>query len=252
MTEQTGAPSGQPKKLFRLKNNRIVGGVCAGFAEYLNIDATIVRIVWVLLVIWGGVGILAYIAGLILIPENPDEEVVERAESSSSGNSAIIWGVLLILFGLFFLSSEFDFWNFHRIFFWPRFFHWHVFWPVLIIFAGIIYIVYVLRKDSESGKQPEMPKEWVVGGKRLYRVTSGKMIAGVCAGVAEYLNIDVAFVRLGWVVFTIFASWFSIITYVVLAIALPTEEAATPSSDATATPVPPESSENTTSETEEK
>jgi phage shock protein PspC (stress-responsive transcriptional regulator) len=232
------------KKLFRLKNNRMIGGVCAGFAEYLNLDPVLVRVVWILLVIWGGVGILAYFAGLILMPENPAEAVVARSAERATENSSIIWGILLVLFGLFFLSDEFDFWDFHWFFFWPRFFHWDIFWPTLIILAGIIYIIYVLHKQTETGERLEMPKEWGTGGKRLYRVTSRKMLSGVCAGVAEYLNVDVVFVRLGWVVFTIFANWFSIVSYVVLAIALPTENSESTPARASAASVEPETSEN--------
>ena len=41
--------------------NKMIGGVCAGLAEYLDIDPTIVRIVWVLMVLFAGFGILLYI-----------------------------------------------------------------------------------------------------------------------------------------------------------------------------------------------
>ena len=41
--------------------------------------------------------------------------------------------------------------------------------------------------------------------KRLYRIEEGKMVAGVCGGVAEYFNIDPTLVRLGWVLVSCFA-----------------------------------------------
>ena len=57
------------KKLFRSRSSRIIGGVCGGLAEYLNIDPTIVRLVWVLATLFVGCGILAYIIALIIMPQ---------------------------------------------------------------------------------------------------------------------------------------------------------------------------------------
>ena len=61
----------------------------------------------------------------------------------------------------------------------------------------------------------------MASGKKLYRSTSNKMIAGVCAGIADYFDIDPAFVRIGWVVLTIAAIWFGVLIYLVLALFLP-------------------------------
>ena len=56
--------------------------------------------------------------------------------------------------------------------------------------------------------------------KRLYRVEEGKMVAGVCAGVAEYFNIDPTVVRLGWALISAFAGA-GIIAYIAAAIIMP-------------------------------
>jgi phage shock protein C len=56
------------KKLFRSKN-KVIAGVCGGIAEYLSIDPTIVRIIWVLVTLFYGIGLLAYIIIWILTPE---------------------------------------------------------------------------------------------------------------------------------------------------------------------------------------
>ncbi len=58
------------KKLTRSKFNRIIGGVCYGFAEYFNLDPTIVRIGWVLFTALGGAGALAYLVCWVIIPES--------------------------------------------------------------------------------------------------------------------------------------------------------------------------------------
>ena len=56
------------KKLYKSKTNKKIAGVCGGLAEYLNIDATIVRLVWVLATLFVGCGILAYIIALLVMP----------------------------------------------------------------------------------------------------------------------------------------------------------------------------------------
>lgn len=56
------------KKLTR-SSNRMICGVCGGIGEYLGIDPTVVRLLWVLLSALGGAGLLAYIIAAIIIPE---------------------------------------------------------------------------------------------------------------------------------------------------------------------------------------
>lgn len=60
------------KKLYRSQTNRKVAGVCGGIGEYLNLDPTVVRLIWVLLFFFAGVGILAYLIAALIIPENPN------------------------------------------------------------------------------------------------------------------------------------------------------------------------------------
>lgn len=58
------------KKLYRSKKNRIIAGICGGLGEYFNVDPTIVRLIWVFLVVFGmGAGILLYIIFWIIIPK---------------------------------------------------------------------------------------------------------------------------------------------------------------------------------------
>jgi phage shock protein C len=59
------------ERLVRRRQDRKIAGVCAGFAEYFDLDVTLIRIVWVLCVVCGGVGALAYVVCWIVIPEEP-------------------------------------------------------------------------------------------------------------------------------------------------------------------------------------
>lgn len=56
-------------KRLTKKYDRKLCGVCGGIAEYLNIDPTIVRLIWLLLVLCAGTGVLAYIIAAIIMPE---------------------------------------------------------------------------------------------------------------------------------------------------------------------------------------
>ncbi|MCI6732600.1 MAG: PspC domain-containing protein [Lachnospiraceae bacterium] len=59
------------KRLYK-SNDKMVDGVCAGIAEYFDIDPTLVRLGWVLFCALGGSGFLAYIIAAIIIPRNPE------------------------------------------------------------------------------------------------------------------------------------------------------------------------------------
>lgn len=59
------------KKLYRSTTDKKLCGVCAGLAKYLNIDATVIRLLWALVVFCGGAGIVAYIVCALIIPEEP-------------------------------------------------------------------------------------------------------------------------------------------------------------------------------------
>ena len=59
------------KRLYKSNSNCKIDGVCAGIAEYLNIDPTIVRLIWAFLVLFAGTGVLAYIICMLVIPRRP-------------------------------------------------------------------------------------------------------------------------------------------------------------------------------------
>lgn len=59
------------KRLYRSRYEKKIGGVCAGLADFFQIDVTVVRLIWVLLAVFAGTGILAYIIAWIIIPEEP-------------------------------------------------------------------------------------------------------------------------------------------------------------------------------------
>jgi phage shock protein PspC (stress-responsive transcriptional regulator) len=63
-------PPQPPKRLVRSTSNRIIGGVCGGVADYLNMDANLVRILTVLISLFTGVPVILYIIALFVVPED--------------------------------------------------------------------------------------------------------------------------------------------------------------------------------------
>ena len=74
------APDNAPKKrLVRSTNDKKIAGVAAGLADYFDLDPTIIRLVWLLAVLFAGTGLIAYIILWIALPPGPTG--VERASS---------------------------------------------------------------------------------------------------------------------------------------------------------------------------
>ena len=58
----------EQKRLYRSNSNKMIAGVCGGIAEYINLDPTVVRLLWALLCFMGGTGVIAYIIAAIIMP----------------------------------------------------------------------------------------------------------------------------------------------------------------------------------------
>jgi phage shock protein C len=64
----------ETRKLYRNRSNRQVAGVCGGLAQYFNLDATLIRILFVVLAVLGGSGLLLYVAMWIIVPNEPSAQ----------------------------------------------------------------------------------------------------------------------------------------------------------------------------------
>ncbi len=139
------------KKIYRSQKDSMIAGVCGGIAEYFDIDSTLVRLLAILVVFLGGVGVIAYIIAWIIIPQNPeqetnsnkeyaqDEKIDISQEDGKKDNHRHIWGGLILIFlGLFFLIRSF----------FPRFILMN-FWPVLLVVVGIVLIVQSLSRKKQ-------------------------------------------------------------------------------------------------------
>jgi phage shock protein PspC (stress-responsive transcriptional regulator) len=65
----------QTRKLYRSRTDRKLAGVCGGLAQYLNADPTLIRVLFVVLALLGGPGLVIYLVLWILVPEEPQGTV---------------------------------------------------------------------------------------------------------------------------------------------------------------------------------
>jgi len=68
------------KRLYRSRDNRMIGGVAAGLGEFLGIDPTVMRLMFVMIAFAAGGGVIAYIVMMLVVPEEPLEGKVEIVE----------------------------------------------------------------------------------------------------------------------------------------------------------------------------
>ena len=117
------------KKLFRSTSDKMIGGVCGGLAQYLEIDSTIVRIISAIIIFFSwGVGLAAYIVAWIIVPE-------DAGYAQGSGGTdpeqrrKLIGGILIGVGVVVFLG---------RMFAW---FDFKVVMAIVLVAAGVYIIV---------------------------------------------------------------------------------------------------------------
>ncbi len=208
--------SDNAKRLYRSRKAKILGGVCGGIAEYLNIDPTLVRIAWIVLSIFPLIpGILIYIIAWIVIPKEPTADS-SAAEGRGSVQAAAFFGFFFVGLGTILLLSNLD------VFDWDRW--WDVSWdyavPILLIGLGVFFLV----RPSFSERVRETPEGEQTGFRRLRRSVDNKKLFGVCGGLAEYFNVDPSLVRIGFVFFSVWPFGLGVLLYVLLLLVMPSEE----------------------------
>lgn len=148
-------------KFIRPKEGRIIGGVCLGIADYFKIDVVIIRLIFVLLLISKGAGVLIYIILLIIMPEeggksyadnikkeindNDSHKIKETANKAAGGikkaavnaKGDMIFAYILIILGLLLiLNNLFPEMSFTKS------------WPLLLVIIGIVLLLPFERKEK--------------------------------------------------------------------------------------------------------
>ena len=143
------------EKLYRSRNNKIIGGVCGGVGEYLEVDPVLVRLVWGVLFLFGGIGLLAYFVAWLIIPlqydtaagiqDNP--KVEDDTEIQTKNNTRLVLGLILVLAGTMLLAR--DWWYFDSLVRDLIRIGWRYFIPAFLVGIG----VYIIFKGDGARKQ---------------------------------------------------------------------------------------------------
>jgi phage shock protein PspC (stress-responsive transcriptional regulator) len=162
------------RRLYRCQHDRILAGVASGVAERFDLDPTLVRVLWLLSVFFGGFGLVAYIVMAIIVPVEPAGGPIvgmtatdptaggagDEAAGQSAGPAPAGWhgtpveyhhvprdtgrlatgaGIVLILFGaLALVDSLLPSWADNGRFLWPAF----------ILGIGVLLLVSAMRRES--------------------------------------------------------------------------------------------------------
>jgi phage shock protein PspC (stress-responsive transcriptional regulator) len=133
------------KKLQRDTQHKVIGGVCAGLANYFDIDASLVRLLLAFMILFAGTGFWLYIILWIVMPAGGTEPTVDDVDAvisdpskpSEVNKGSLVVGLTLIGLGALGLLHHFV----------PAF-NWQMIWPILLIALGLVLII--PKNDSKS------------------------------------------------------------------------------------------------------
>jgi len=136
------------RRLERSRTNRVIAGVCGGLGEYLDVDATFVRVAMVVLAFVGGIGILVYIVLLVLMPLPGESPTFGPSSTGGATTPAVIdpaaierrrnaVGILLVAVGAVFLLGNLGLF---------RGLDWKYIWPLAVIALGVYLIAQRTRR----------------------------------------------------------------------------------------------------------
>lgn len=138
------------RRLFRSEGNKVIGGVSSGLGEYFQIDPTIIRIIFILLIFFGGSGIFIYLILWAVVPSESDTKkqstdaimsnfedmkqsarsMADKIKSNPENKNQSFLAIILVLLGALFLFDNFNLINLDigRL------------WPILLIILGILLL----------------------------------------------------------------------------------------------------------------
>lgn len=152
------------QKIYRSDSDKIISGLCGGLGEYFDIDSTVVRIIFIILALWGGIGIILYIIGVLLISQRSGtnterdngrrvgEDLKERVGAVASEirenlranpsrgrlRGDYIFGLVFVIIGSLFLLNNLFPW-----------FGFDLFWPVFLILIGLLILTGGLKRRNK-------------------------------------------------------------------------------------------------------
>ncbi|HUI09149.1 MAG TPA: PspC domain-containing protein [Bacteroidota bacterium] len=217
------------RRLYKSRADRMLDGVCGGVAEYLALDSTLVRLAWVLLTLVGGMGVILYLAGMIIMPVN--REAASAPPPAVRERNARFWGILLVAVGAVWFMGNLGIPLWHR--WWGL--AWDIVLPVLLILAGVAFLFGGRNSmvapvpggpripSPDPGTSPAPGSPAPAERSRLYKSRTERKVFGVCGGIAGYFDADPTMVRLLFIIAAFASFGFMLLLYIIMAIVTPRE-----------------------------
>lgn len=132
-------------KFYRDSENRVLGGVCSGLAKYFNIDVALLRVLFVIALLFASFGFWLYIILWVVIPADGQQSAPSSQQSvpvvnvQSPKSAAVFAGVIVILIGILFLINNFI----------PISWVWKL-WPLILVGIGAVMIYKATKKGDDN------------------------------------------------------------------------------------------------------
>lgn len=204
-------PMDDMKRIHKVRQGRIIDGVCGGVALYAGIDAIWVRVAAIALGLAGGIGVIAYLVAMYLFPRDEAEPAVAQPlQRKPSG--VLLVGALLLGIGIMIVLRltgvlEYGFWGAWHL-------AWVVLWPLSLIGGGLLLLFVYWRETSQ-------------GAPALRRSAQDKMLLGVCGGLGHYFKLDANIVRFIFALVILLSRGVGLLVYILIGLLAPssTDEA---------------------------
>lgn len=106
----------EPRRLYRSREDRWIAGVCGGLGRFFGVDPMPIRIAFIILSLWQGIGVLLYLIMILIVPDEPTGQVVtdphipqEHGMEDPQAQRVRILGVILVLGGIYLLIRTLGF-----------------------------------------------------------------------------------------------------------------------------------------------
>ncbi len=190
------------KILSRSKKDKIFLGVCSGLADYYGVNSNLVRLLFALSILLGGLGTVLYLILFIFVAPDDSFDESEISEKVQSQNNKTLLGITMITVGFYFIIMPMNYFPLAFMFFIPT----KIIFPIVFLVAGIW-----IQKNYRSKRDTTIK---IV----FQRPIKKRFFLGVCIGLAEYLGTYALVMRLLFVIFTFTTLGVGIIIYFAIAL----------------------------------
>jgi phage shock protein PspC (stress-responsive transcriptional regulator) len=174
-----GAQSDRPKRLYRSRTDRVLGGVCGGLGRYFGIDPVIVRLLAIVLTLAGGAGVVAYLVALLLVPQE-DGDAAAGDTRPRRGPGTIAAAILLAIIGIPLVLTI----------------SW-VLLPFIVIALVGLLISWIVSGEGPSGEPGDLVRRAALGVGLLIVLLVVALASGWLAGIGGGVALAALVIAIG-------------------------------------------------------